>query len=327
MSDPVEKLLFDAAWGGSVDGVSSLLKDHPEINVNWTNDHQLTPLHAACWKDRVAVVKLLLTLPNINVNVKDMSGRTPFSLSCFMGSVSAVLVLLKDSRVNVALENHNGCTPLWFASYYGQHEIVEWLIASGRDLGDIRSKKQAFFSSDGCTALEIARQMNAMEIVSLLERFMANPTLTRHELRVRLGVLKELAAELFAAVVFLCDGLLQRKPASHPAATPKPATDAAIAATRFFAIAEKLPIELQMILCQRVVGSVKDSVLSKDSEAAFKFLARVLLLLDSQSALRSISRWRKQGTVGFLSTFLSFFHSFLFFSLLLSFFGTVSFWI
>jgi len=42
-------------------------------------------------------------------------------------------------------------------------------------------------------------------------------------------------------------------------------------------------MELQMILCHRVVGSMKQNILRKDSEAAFKALARILLLPDFQS--------------------------------------------
>ena len=90
----------------------------------------------------------------------------------------------------------------------------------------------------------------------------------------KLGVLDELPAELFALTVFLCDDLLQLKPAPL-ASTPNPA-DAA--ATRFFAIAFKLPMELQMVLCCRVVGSTKQNILRKDSEVAFRSLAKVLHL-------------------------------------------------
>jgi len=82
---------------------------------------------------------------------------------------------------------------------------------------------------------------------------------------VKLGMLDVVAAEVFALTVFLCDDLLQFKPASHPAAAP---------AIRFFAIAVKLPMDLQMILCHRVVGSMKQNILHKDSEAAFKSLPR-----------------------------------------------------
>ena len=104
--------------------------------------------------------------------------------------------------------------------------------------------------------------------MSVLERFIANPTQARYAVRLRLGELAELAAEIFALAVFLCDDLLQLKPASRPAATD---------ATRFFTIASKLPMELQMILCHRAVGSMKQNILLKDSEAAFKSLTRILL--------------------------------------------------
>jgi len=98
--------------------------------------------------------------------------------------------------------------------------------------------------------------------VSVLESFIANPTQTRHEVRVKLGVLNELAAEVFALIVFMCDELLQLKPAIDD---DTPTTEAA---TRFFAIAKKLPMELQMVLCRRAVGSMMQNILHQDSEAA-----------------------------------------------------------
>jgi len=63
---------------------------------------------------------------------------------------------------------------------------------------------------------------------------------------------------------------LSLKPASLSAAD----ADVAAATT---VISSKLPMELQMILCHRVVGSMKQNILHKDSEAAFKQLARLLL--------------------------------------------------
>ena len=110
------------------------------------------------------------------------------------------------------------------------------------------------------------------EVASLLERFLANPAQTRHELRVKLGVL---AADVFALTVFLCDDLLQLKPAPLASTNPTSA-----AATRFFAIISAVPMELQMILCHHAVGSMKQNILRKDSEAAFKALAGILLQSD-----------------------------------------------
>jgi len=60
------------------------------------------------------------------------------------------------------------------------------------------------------------RQSDAIEaekrkakIAILLERFKENPAETRHAMRVELGYLDDLAAEMFALVVFVSDGLLR----------------------------------------------------------------------------------------------------------------------
>ena len=81
-------------------------------------------------------------------------------------------------------------------------------------------------------------------------------------MRVELGCLDDLAAEVFALVVFVSDGLLQIK---ETALTP---------AARFFSIARRIPLELQMILCHRVVGSPREIIPGKESEMAFKSAAK-----------------------------------------------------
>ena len=103
------------------------------------------------------------------------------------------------------------------------------------------------------------------EVATLLERFKENPLETRHSVRVELGLLDNLAAEMFALAVFVSDGILQVKDTS----TPSPAA-------RFFSISAQLPLELQMVLCFRQVGSDKEIIQGKDSEVAFKSLARRL---------------------------------------------------
>ena len=68
---------------------------------------------------------------------------------------------------------------------------------------------------------------------------------------------------MFAQVVFLCDEYVRAKAESGD-------NDAA----RFFTIASKLPMELQMVLCNRLFGLARDVVLLKFSEPAFKFYAK-----------------------------------------------------
>jgi len=213
-----------------------------------------------------------LAHPDIKVNLQSKFGSTPMSLCCQADRDYVVRVMLKDPRVDVTLADFDSRTPLWHASCIGYSKGVEWLIASGRDLGDIAGVRGKHWDDKEYTALEIARK--GSKTAALLKKLLNNPAQIRDELRVKLGVLDELAAEAFALTVFLCDDLLHLKPGSLPAATPNPAT----ATTRFFAIAFKLPMELQMILCHRAVGSAKQNILRMDSEAAFKSLARILLL-------------------------------------------------
>ena len=51
--------------------------------------------------------------------------------------MSVVRLLLKDPRVDVTLPYDQGCTPLCLASYRRKQAVVEWLVASGRDLGEV----------------------------------------------------------------------------------------------------------------------------------------------------------------------------------------------
>jgi len=76
----------------------------------------------------------------------------------------------------------------------------------------------------------------------------------------------KLPAEVFTLVVFVSDGLL--RVGDRDLATT--------AATRFFAISTQLPLELQMVLCYRLMGFMKGIIPSKDSEVAFKELTRRL---------------------------------------------------
>jgi len=109
-----------------------------------------------------------------------------------------------------------------------------------------------------------SKKNGGTEVATLLERFKSDAAQTRHMMRVELGLLDELAAEMFALVVFVSDGLLQTKDT-----TPSPAA-------KFFNIATQLPLELQMVLCFRQVGLGKEIIRGKDSEVAFKSLARSL---------------------------------------------------
>ena len=246
---------------GNVKEVAQLMRQNPGFDVNMDhNGYRSTLLHYACREDsRSPVIPLLLAHPDIDVNVKSISGYTPFSYACCYGSTSCVRELLRDSRVKVNEPKNDGRTPLYHAARYGYLDIIKWWIASGREIdlgkpGDV----------DKTDAIGGAKENDKTDVVTLLERFKENPEETRHAVRVKLGWYDDLAAEMFALVVFVSDGLLQVK---ETTASP---------AARYFSIARQLPLELQMVLCYRLAGSDKEIIAGKESEVAFKELARKL---------------------------------------------------
>ena len=266
---------------GRVQQLEDLLENHPGIDVNWKDEQSWTALHWASQNGHDRVVKVLLAQPAINVNVRNQYESTPVVFACGTTCISVIRMLLKDPRVDITLADNCECTPLWFASRYGYSEVVECLMASGKDLGDLN--KKGIWFSEQLSALDMAQREVRTDVVSLLERFIGNPAQTRHGLRMKLGVLDALAAEVFALAVFLCDDLVQLRP------TLASATPIHDGPTRFFIIASTLPMELQMILCHRVVGSGKQNILRKDSEAAFKALAWILLRSPQNNSYSSLS--------------------------------------
>jgi len=253
--------MLAAVEEGDVEKLAELMRQDPGFKVNMLHKDGYTLLHHACGGDSSSpAIPLLLAHPDIDVNVKDECEETPFAFACFQGHASCVREMLKDSRVRVNESLNDGETPLLWAAYKGHLDVVQWWIASGRemDLGEP--------GDDRTDAIGGAMEREDTEMVTLLESFKEDPVATRHAMRVELGLVDELAAEMFSLVVFVSDELLQIN-GTTTTTTP---------AARFFSIAARLPLELQMMLCFRLVGSDKEIIPGEESEVAFKELARRL---------------------------------------------------
>ena len=260
----MESVFYDAARDGKVEELREILEDNPTLDVNWRNPelYNSTSLHRACNGGHDAVVSILLAHPGIDINARNDRGGTPWLWSCTGGHSSCARLMLKDPRVLINATDKDGRTALWWATLSGHVDIAMWWIASGRDFdlgrpGDI----------DKTDAIGAARKFNKLEMVPLLERFRENPVKTRHEVRLELRWYDGAAAEMFALVVFVSDGLLQISQGDEAATSPS---------VRFFLISRGLPLELQMVLCCRVVGSSKEIIPGQASEAAFKNLAKIV---------------------------------------------------
>ena len=251
----MKEKFYEAARDGNVEVMKEILRSHPTLDVNWINVREggTTAFHQACVYNRDDVVSILLAQPAIDVNHKGNTGATPFVSTCFRGYSSCFCLLLRDGRVNVEETDLWGVSPLWSAAFNGDLDIFNWCIACGREM-DMRGP-----------VIEAAKARGHTMVANLLERFEGSPEETRHTVRLEIGWYDEVAAEMFALVVFVSDGLLQVTQGDQSSSTP---------AARFLVIARSLPLELQMVLCYRVAGSAKEVIPGKDREGAIKKLAK-----------------------------------------------------
>jgi hypothetical protein len=266
----MEELFFDAVLNGKDEEARKILKENPLIDINWKDEgyNGYTALHCACINGSDTVVSLLLAHPDIEINQSDWEGDSSFLLACANGKASCVRLLLKDPRVKPNEPDNGGSTPLYYVARDGYPDVIRWWIASGRgvDLGEPGNEKNdAIGEAKKIESwMDEDQKKRKTEVTTLLERFRDHPEETRHEVRVELGWFDEVAAEIFALVVFLCDGLFTFR---------KENTTGAV---KFFQIASCLPMEIQMIPCYRVVGSMGENIPGDQREAAFRALARQL---------------------------------------------------
>ena len=260
--------MLAAVEKGDVKELAEVVRQDP--NMDHDGDGHAS-LHLACTKSsRSPLIPLLLAHPDIDVNLKDTFGWTPFFWACRAGHPSCVREMLKDSRVDVNEPDFYGRTPLWRAASSGHLDAIQWWIASGREMdlgtpGDVDQTDAIGKANKIEVWHSAADRRHKTEIATLLERFQSDAAQTRHQVRVELCWYDKAAAEMFALAVFASDGLLQTKDVTS---TP---------AARYYSIARKLPLELQMVLCFRQVDSTKEIIPGKDSEVAFKSLAESLL--------------------------------------------------
>jgi len=126
------------------------------------------------------------------------------------------------------------------AASAGNLECVEYLLASRPEI-DIYRK-----ASSNLTPKEIALGTGKNEVAKLLEAFEADPEGIRKQLSRKLKLYDGDHVRLFIVVVLLCDHYFELPPSIEN----DNEKDSRI--KRFFRIALKLPIELQMILVNRV---------------------------------------------------------------------------
>jgi len=284
--------LWDACASGNLDLAKFLLNSNLSLDMNWRGlEKGDTPLHRACRFGHLHLVEILLKLSTVDVNAENAGLATPFLIACQNGHTEVVLLLMADMRVDLNKPAKDLTTPLWFASQNGRLDIVQFMLASDREVHTKTKCAAGPAAWNDKTTAEIGRlqatrnivsyeseedyklsQQNGPLIADLIDAFNLDPVLTRQQLRELPELRDFFISDLFAQVIFLCEDLLTVRAESSASSSANNNNKAA----RFFQIARCLPIELQMMLCNRVFGAGKDMVLTKHSEPAFKKLGLAL---------------------------------------------------
>ena len=135
----------------SDDFIIKKIKDTDQININWkTGNHTFvddknrdkwTFLMAACYKDRVELVRYLLSHPELVINLlSDYFWDTALHIACIYNRFDCVNLLLKNPFINVnnrASVDHS-LTALHYACIYGHILCAKLLLLDSRvDVGII----------------------------------------------------------------------------------------------------------------------------------------------------------------------------------------------
>lgn len=284
----MEQELYQAAGSGDTRRVRDILEGDPNLNVNWKNWHGWqwgTSLHQACANNHAAVISLLLAHPEIMVNEKNARGATPFMEACRLGRTEAVRLLLRDPRVSLEEPASGRQTPLFVATAAGHVDIIKWWMVSGRAvwLGDpgVEGGDVVGEANSVTPWHDAATRRKKRRAAHFLELLKANPDQARREVQADLA--EDEAAMVFAVVIFLCDGLLRlRKDVTGHNQQKKKTEEEEVAVVmtmmvRFLRVMERVPMELQVIVCRRVQGLSGNSLPWEKTELSFRSLTRSLL--------------------------------------------------
>ncbi|KAL8816202.1 MAG: hypothetical protein Q9191_008370, partial [Dirinaria sp. TL-2023a] len=143
------------------DGIVKLLLGRDDMNVNYLDMQERTPLMVAAYLGRDAIVRVLLDLDGVQADRQDETRRTPLSYAAEAGHADIVKMLLNRDDVQADHQDKYGQTPLSYAAGAGRKDIVEMLL--NRD--DVQADHQDEY---GQTPLFYAAEAGRKDIVEIL---------------------------------------------------------------------------------------------------------------------------------------------------------------
>jgi hypothetical protein len=258
-----------------------LLHRRPDVLVDKGNALEQKPFYLACDNGHSAVVKYLLNDPRINPNDSPAFLQTsPLFVACDHAFIGIIKILLTDPRIKVNEGILNQSTSLHDLLIKDRYEALWWLFTTD-EIIDTRFCGPRFYYTliDSCVfdkngveegdvftdCLYPTPRDFRRSFYYFLKRYQKDPREARWIVMTDKLRRNYFSGLLFALVVFISDDYATRR-----------APDASNS-HRFIGICIRLPIELQMVICNRVYRSTRDVIMACYSEHGFQWLARSTL--------------------------------------------------
>jgi len=276
----------------NIKNIIILLLTHPNIinriDINCECDYGKTLFWTLCERGNIDGIRLLLNNPRTNLSKRNDDNTSPLRILVYWGHIQVIRWWLvtqieviagdEDSEQNFAQGTFGDFDIIKAPKKILKYRELDLLsltrhhIEAGWTVPEVVSRLHRNWS-----LLHKALAQNIAEATRLLELFRLAPELARYQAKLDLKLPAALMAAWFALVIFVSDALLAVKDVNGVDSSSVNDSNGdhktLLGYCRFFNMASKLPIELQMLLCQHITKADKMIVKSSDAGIAFQHLA------------------------------------------------------
>ena len=125
-SEEGETPLYVACLAGHYDIVTYLIN---ECHCDPNTGASYNPLHGACERGNLQIVKYLTSLSSVNMNIKDEDGYTPLHIACRHGQLDIIKFLLCLPLVDLNIRISSYSALLHKACRYGELQVIKFLVS------------------------------------------------------------------------------------------------------------------------------------------------------------------------------------------------------
>ena len=263
---------------GRLEIIELLLSDK-RIDVNHVVNGQ-SLLFLACLTSDFEMTKKLLRIPEIDVNAISEDGSTALFMACQIGKADIMTLILTHPKTEPNKPMLDNQTPLSVLLEKNHSQALEAFLAladnvdtealidveKGEEMGVPGDYNHTIKSLNKRFVLprEVGLVFGSHESVYVFDEFVNDRRSARARFLKHWKLYYVFSPRAFSLVVMLCDDYFTLTQLESPDISD---------IKRFFNIAKRLPIEMQMTLCNRIFGLSDDLITKAALEKALRHLA------------------------------------------------------